>query len=343
MLLTFCSDGIDAMRHWISSGHGHILLVMVSQLKISSQFAKANHVTLKTGDSLKLMKALPTDSVSLVITSPPYNIRKPYESEKQTIDQYVDGQRAVIQECLRVLKPGGSLCWQVGQHVNGHNQIIPIDMLLHETFWSFNKTHDLRLRNRIVWNFEHGLHCRRRFSGRHETILWYTLGDAYEFDLDQLRVPQIYPGKRAYRGPNKGQLSGNPLGKNPGDVWRFPNVKGNHIEKTLHPCQFPVELPERFIVALTAEQDLVLDPYAGVGTTAVASVLNQRRSIGFDLSSEYIRIARKRVREAFDGSLRYRAREKPVYEPAPDGRLTRTPPGFAKWGNSSVTATTEPE
>ena len=125
------------------------------------------------------------------------------------------------------------------------------------------------MRNRIIWTFGHGLNSVRRFSGRHETILWSTKGDSLEFNLDEVRVPQKYAGKRAYKGPHKGELSGNPLGKNPSDVWEIPNVKAKHIEKTEHPCQFPVAIPQRLIKALTHENALILDPFMGSGTTCL--------------------------------------------------------------------------
>ena len=67
-------------------------------------------------------------------------------------------------------------------------------------------------------------------------------------DVDPIRVPQKYPNKKAFKGPNVGKLTGHPLGKNPGDVWTIPNVKSNHVEKTDHPCQFPVELVERLVL-----------------------------------------------------------------------------------------------
>ena len=138
-----------------------------------------------------------------------------------------------------------------------------------------------RLRNRIVWTFGHGQHCQRRFSGRYEVVLWYTKSDDYIFHLDPVRVPAKYPGKRAFRGPRKGQLSGNPLGKNPSDVWEIPNVSGNHVEKTAHPCQFPVALVERLVLALTDVGGVVFDPFCGVATSGVAALLHQRRYVGW--------------------------------------------------------------
>src|SRR5262249_59422311 len=104
------------------------------------------------------------------------------------------------------------------------------------------------------------------------------------------------PGKRAWKGPGAGQYPGPPLGKNPGDVWTFPNVKANHIEKTSHPCQFPIELVERFVLSTTDPGDLVLDPYLGVGTTACAALLHGRRTARAEIVSEYLAIARERVR-----------------------------------------------
>jgi len=96
----------------------------------------------------------------------------------------------VIAECVRVLSDSGSICWQVGNYVDD-GAIIPLDSLLYPVFADLG----LKMRNRIVWHFEHGLHCSRRLSGRYETILWFTKGDDYIFELDAIRVPQKYPGK----------------------------------------------------------------------------------------------------------------------------------------------------
>jgi adenine-specific DNA-methyltransferase len=300
---------------------------MKQSITIGRTFSLERDVTLFAGDCLELLRKIPDKSVRLVVTSPPYNLGKRYE-RKQKLAHYLKLQRSVIEECVRITRPGGSICWQVGNHINGHGQIVPLDILLHPMFNKYEATAKIRLRNRIVWHFEHGLHCRQRLSGRYETILWYTKGDKYLFNLDAVRVPQKYPGKRAYRGPKRGEYSGNPLGKNPGDVWIFPNVKGNHVEKTNHPCQFPIELPSRLILALTKPGDLVVDPFIGVGSTAVAAVLTGRRVAGADNLAEYIEIARQRVRDAAAGTLRYRALNQPVYMPRPNTRLTTRPPHF---------------
>jgi adenine-specific DNA-methyltransferase len=260
-------------------------------------------------DNLKFMRQLPDASMRLIATSPPYNIGKSYE-RKKPMQQYLQEQAACIAEAVRLLSPDGSICWQVGHYIED-GEVFPLDIILYDLF----KKHGLKLRNRIVWTFGHGLHCQRRFSGRHETILWFTRGGEYIFNLDDVRVPALYPGKRHFKGPNKGKLSGNPLGKNPSDVWEIPNVKANHVEKTAHPCQFPIGLIERLILGLTDPGDNVLDPYLGVGSTAIAALKNDRIAYGCDIEPKYIDIAWDRVHQLRAGTLRTRPMNKAVYEP----------------------------
>jgi adenine-specific DNA-methyltransferase len=248
--------------------------------------------------------------MKLIVTSPPYNIGKAYERRK-ALETYLSSQAQVISECVRLLGPRGSICWQVGNHIAEDGEVVPLDIVLYRCF----KDHGLKLRNRIVWHFEHGLHASKRFSGRYETILWFTKGDDYTFNLDPVRVPSKYPNKRHFKCPRIGQLSGNPLGKNPSDVWVIPNVKNNHIEKTIHPCQFPVELVERLVLSLTDEGDNVFDPYVSVGSTVIAALKHERNGYGCDVVQEYIDIAWERVRALRNGTLRTRPMGKPVYDP----------------------------
>ncbi|KDA54548.1 DNA methyltransferase [Thermoanaerobaculum aquaticum] len=281
----------------------------MSKIKVASKFDPAADLVLYQGDCLKLLPTIPEKFVKLVVTSPPYNLGKPYES-RLDMGEYLAQQRRVIEECVRVLDDRGSICWQVGNYVD-NGEIIPLDIVLYPIFKSLG----LRLRNRIVWHFGHGLHASRRFSGRYEVILWFTKGDDYTFNLDAVRVPQKYPQKKYFKGPKKGQLSGNPLGKNPSDVWEIPNVKANHVEKTIHPCQFPVELIERLVLAMTDEGDWVLDPFVGVGTTAIAALMHHRKTIGAEIMEEYVTIARDRIRLAEKGALRIRPMTRSVFDP----------------------------
>ncbi len=260
-------------------------------------------------DNLSFVRRLSDEQFKLIVTSPPYNLGKPYEG-KSPLDVYLASQEPVIEECVRLLHPQGSLCWQVGNFVE-KGEIVPLDTALYPVFHSLG----LKLRNRIVWHFGHGLHCSKRLSGRYETINWWTKGDDYTWHLDPIRVPAKYPGKRHFKGPNRGALSGNPKGKNPSDVWVFPNVKSNHPEKTTHPCQFPVELVERLVLAMTDELDEVFDPYMGVGSTLIAAQMHNRHSYGCDIIPEYVEIAQERIAALGAGKLRTRPMGKPIYDP----------------------------
>lgn len=288
------------------------------ELVVKDTFDPDAHAVIYSGDCLELLAQVPDASIALVITSPPYNIGKPYE-DRTDLEAYLSWQERVIQEAVRIIKPTGSLVWQVGNYVE-NGEILPLDILLYPIF----KRQGLQLRNRIVWAFEHGLHAKRRFSGRYEVALWLTKSETYTFHLDRVRVPQKYPNKRHFKGPKKGQISSNPLGKNPGDVWIFPNVKANHVEKTAHPAQFPVELVERFVLALTEEEDWVLDPFGGSGTTLIAALMHRRKGAMAEILPDYVNIAKQRLRDAWDGRLRVRPMEREVYDPS--GKAVYIPP-----------------
>ena len=241
------------------------------------------------GDCLEVMRDIPDGSVDLIITSPPYNIGKEYE-QRVNFEKYLKQQNEYISECFRITSNDGSICWQVGNYID-KGEVFPLDAILYTTFKSLG----MYLRNRIVWTFGHGLHCKKRFSGRHETVLWFTKSTDYKFNLDDVRVPSKYPNKRHYKGPKKGELSGNPLGKNPSDVWNITNVKHNHPEKTAHPCQFPESICERLILSLTNKGDTILDPFMGSGTTGVAAKNLNRDFIGIEMDETYFNIAKERI------------------------------------------------
>ncbi len=300
----------------------------MEQLKITSNFEPNADFVIYPGDCSKLLTQIPNETVKLVVTSPPYNIGKPYE-KRLHLDDYLHQQEKIIKECVRVLHDQGSICWQVGNYVN-NGEIVPLDIALYPIFSSLK----LHLRNRIIWTFEHGLHATKRFSGRYEVILWFTKNNDYTFNLDAVRVPQKYANKKYYKGPKKGEFSCNPLGKNPGDIWQIPNVKANHVEKTIHPCQFPVELIERLVLSMTNEGDWVLDPFIGVGSTAIAALLHKRKAIGAEIVQEYVDIAKTRVRQAESGELRIRPMERPVYDPnTPQNNI---PPKLVKINNTQL-------
>jgi len=279
-------------------------------------------------DVEKFLDSLPKKPIfDLVVTSPPYNIGKEYE-EKIALEKYMAWQKRIIQKIYVRLKDTGSICWQVGNYVD-NGAIIPLDLELAPIFKELN----MQLRNRIIWHFGHGLHSKRRFSGRYEVVLWYTKTDNYTFNLDSVRIPSKYPGKRSFKGPNKGQLSGNPLGKNPEDVWEIPNVKSNHVEKTSHPCQFPVGLIERLVLSMTNEGELVFDPFAGVASAGVAALLHNRVFWGCEVVDEYIDISEDRLQDSLDGTVKYRPFNLPIYDPK-QSNLSKRP---SEWDNEKET------
>lgn len=287
-------------------------------------------------ETLGVIKNFPNNSFDLIITSPPYNIGKSYET-KTTIEKYLETQEEIIDELTRILSNKGSICWQIGNYVD-KGEVFPLDIYYYQIFKKFG----LKLRNRIVWQFGHGLHASNRFSGRYETILWFTKTDNYIFNLDPVRIPQKYPGKRSFKGKNKGKPSGNPNGKNPSDIWEIvltdwdreiwniPNVKSNHPEKTLHPCQFPIELVERCVLALTNKHSWVLDPFAGVGSTIVAAIKNDRNVIGIDKEKEYCKISEQRVLNLKEGTLKFRPITKPIHKPSQKDKVAQIPKEWIK-------------
>lgn len=284
------------------------------------------------GDCEKLLHRLPERSIDLVISSPPYCMGKDYE-DTNDVDVFVESHRRILPLLVNALKEGGSLCWQIGFHAKA-GIVTPLDYLVYDCL----RAHpEMKLRNRIVWTFGSGLHCTTRFSGRHETVLWFTKGDTYDFDLDAVRVEQKYPGKRHASGPKKGQLSGNPLGKNPGDVWDIPNVKAKHVEKTVHPCQFPVGLAHRLVRALTKPGDLVFDPFSGVASSGVAALSANRRFLGAELVDAYVAIGLKRLSAAARGEAAFRPAEKEVLIPDPNSSVARKP-NPSEWTRPSVAA-----
>lgn len=248
----------------------------------------------------------------------------------------------MLTEFERILSEDGSICWQTGNFVD-NGEIYPLDIY----FYPYFKKLGLHLRNRIIWHFGHGLHCSKRFSGRYETILWFTKSDKYTFNLDDVRIPSKYPGKRYFKGEKKGQISGNPKGKNPEDVWEMtlerliddwdaqiweiPNVKNNHPEKVDHPCQFPVELVERCVLALTNENDIVYDPFSGVGSSLIAALKNNRRAYGTELEQSYVDIGLKRIQKLSENTLQTRPIYQKIWVPTDKDKVAQIP---EEWRNA---------
>jgi adenine-specific DNA-methyltransferase len=303
-----------------------------SRQRVSDRYETNADAVILEGDSAQTLKTIPDGTAKLIITSPPYNIGKAYE-KATGLDEYLENLTPVLDQAIRILADDGSLCWQVGNYVES-SEVFPLDIF----YYPYFKARGLHLRNRIIWHFDHGLHASKRFSGRYEVLLWFTKSDRYTFNLDDVRVASKYPGKRNYKpGANHGLPSGNPLGKNPSDIWRIvlhdwetalwdiPNVKANHPEKTIHPCQFPIELVERCVLALTDKNDWVLDPFSGVGSALLAALKNGRKAVGCERERQYAQIARQRIADLHNGTLRYRQLGKPIYQPTGREKVAQLP------------------
>lgn len=229
--------------------------------------------------------------INSTITSPPYNIGKEYESVLG-IDEYVNWIVGIINQIYQITEDNGSFIFNVGYlKVEGKGRAVPIPYLLWDKIPFY-------LTQEIVWNYGAGVACRNYLSPRNEKVLWYIKNEKdYTFNLDPIRDPNVkYPNQK-----KNGKLRCNTLGKNPSDVWQIAKVTSgknrSSIERMPHPAQFPEDLISRAILGFTNEEDLILDPFMGSGTTARVAMLNNRYSIGFELNEEYCQTIAKRLEQ----------------------------------------------
>ena len=216
------------------------------------------------GDCLEVIKDIPDKSVQLIFTSPPYNMAN---KNNMVLDIFYNQQFLVIMECTRILSNNGSICWQLENYAD-KSVVTPLDIILYPIFIELG----YKMRNRIVWSFDSGMNHKRRFNIRHETIIWFTKIDDYIFNGGRFEEKKL------------------------GDVWKFSNPKYDRLEKVEHACKFSIDIVEKFILNTTNENDLVFDPFVGSGTTAIASLKNNRKYIGIDINEEYCNLARNKLK-----------------------------------------------
>lgn len=241
--------------------------------------------------SLKKIDGLILDST---ITSPPYNIGKVYETIKP-VDEYVDWLVSVCSEVYRLTKDNGNFVLNVGYlSVEGKGRAVPIPYLLWDKVGFY-------LNQEIVWNYGAGVAAKRYLSPRNEKVLWYVKDpNQFTFNLDAIRDPDVkYPNQK-----KNGKLRCNTLGKNPSDVWQIAKATSgtnrSAAERTSHPAQFPEDLIKRIILGFTNENDLILDPFFGSGTTGVVAIEYNRRFLGFEINEEYCEIAKERLQNKYN-------------------------------------------
>ncbi len=237
-------------------------------------------VDIQYGDCRELLKRIPDNSVKLVVTSPPYNIGKPYGkyNDKVPLDEWKRLIDDVTKEIYRILTPDGSFFLNLSPIPYGKDkEILPLPYIVYEIMTSNN----FKIRNIITWTFNNMQNCTNRLSGRYENIIWGVKDiNNYIFNLDDIRIPYITQNDKRIEGGS---------GRNPTDVWYFNRVN-NVTKKKLnlkHPTIYPTDMIERIIKMSSNEGDIVLDPFIGSGTTAVAALELGRKAIGFEIDENY--------------------------------------------------------
>jgi len=247
-------------------------------------------------DTLEVQNLLPSGMFDLVITSPPYNIGKEYESIVPVKD-YVKWTDRWVMETCRLIADHGALLLNLGYiSVESQGRAVPLPYLLWDKI-------PLYLNQEIVWNYSAGVACKNYLSPRNEKILWYVKDkDNYTFNLDAIRDPNVkYPNSKRHGKPRV-----NTLGKNPSDVWEIAKVTTgagrSSVERTAHPCQFPTDLIDRLVLGFSQKGDIVFDPFVGSGTTIESCIRHGRYCIGFEIRENYCDIAASRIKEHRDQS-----------------------------------------
>lgn len=232
------------------------------------------------GDALVELKKIGSDSVDLIIADPPYNLGKDYGNNLDTrsFDEYMSFSGSWLNEARRILKKTGTIYVFMGVRFISYL----FDILDRKMKMKFNSW--------ICWHYTQGVGKRRGFSPRHDDILMFTKSGRYRFNLDPVRVPQKH-----YRARN------NMRGANPGDVWSFSHVHYCNDRRQKHPTQKPEGLIERMVLSSSRVNDLVVDPFAGSGTTLRVCQQLDRKCVGIELNRDYVKMTEKRLSAPFAG------------------------------------------
>jgi site-specific DNA-methyltransferase (adenine-specific) len=250
-----------------------------------------------TGDCLKHLAALPAGCVDLAFADPPFNIGYEYDvyHDRRGREDYLKWTDSWLAAVKRVLKPDGSFYVAIGDEYAAELKV-RLDAL------------GFSMRNWIVWHYTFGVNCTRKFNRSHAHILYYVANPKrFTFNAKAVRVPSArqttYADRRA-----------NPAGKLPddtwvlrpqeeercfaaeSDTWYVARVCGTFKERTGHPCQMPEGVLERIIRVSSNPEDLVLDPFAGSGTTLATAKRLGRSYLGIELSEEYARGIQERLK-----------------------------------------------
>ncbi len=239
-----------------------------------------SNIELIQGHTLEKLKDIPSESIDLIVADPPYNLGKNYGNghEIKGFEEYVDFSEKWLTEAKRILKKTGTIYVFMGfRFISYLYNILDRNLNFNFNTW-------------ITWHYTQGLGKKKGFSPRHDDILMFTKSDDYKFNLNDIRIPQKY-----YRARN------NMRGANPGDVWQFSHIHYCNENRQEHPTQKPEGLIERMVLCSSDKGDLVLDPFAGSGTTLRVCQQLGRDCIGIELNQKYIQMIKKRLDEPFKG------------------------------------------
>jgi len=227
-----------------------------------------------TEDAIQFLKKFPDNSAQLILIDPPYNLDL---ATWDTFSNYLDWAQQWLDEIYRVLSPTGN-CVIFGGF---QYQDLKKGDLLEIMHYTRHHT-DLRFVNLVIWYYKNGMSAHRFFANRHEEAVWLSKTNKYFFDLDSVRVPFDEKTRELYKRDKRLIAENVDKGKNPTNVWEIGRLNGNAIERVGHPTQKPLELIRRFVRGLSYPGSLVLDFFAGSGTTGRVCIEEQRHSILVD-------------------------------------------------------------
>lgn len=234
-----------------------------------------------TGDSLEIMGKIPSESIDLIITDPPFNIGKDYGGvykDKKKFDEYIEWCKEWLLECIRLLKKDGSL--YLFNYPENNAYLLPF-LQQHMVFKRW-----------MTWHYPTNTgHSKTNFTRTQHSILFFTKTKEHKFNRMDVAEPYKNPTDKRIQE----RLKNGSNGRTPYDVFQFNLVKNVSKDKTPHPCQIPVPLLKIFIKASSNEGDIVLDPFAGSFSTCVASKELNRNSIGIDINPKYVEIGKQRL------------------------------------------------
>jgi len=225
-------------------------------------------------DAVEFLKELPDSSVQLILIDPPYNLDL---DTWDTFHDYLDWAKGWLDQIFRVLSDSGN-CVIFGGF---QYQDLKKGDLLEVLHYTRHKT-ALRFVNLIIWYYKNGMSAHRFFANRHEEAIWLSKTNKYYFDLDSVRVPFDEETREIYKKDKRLNPESVDKGKNPTNVWEIGRLNGNSTERVGHLTQKPAELIRRFVKALSFEGSIVLDFFAGSGTTGRVCIEERRHSLLVD-------------------------------------------------------------